>query len=96
MVFLGFNVDAPHFQQSRIENAYALDDIIVILFIYSEIQSWRRCGRFINEKGSANFWKALDDSNDPHNIEKVQRKVGDEQPTTFSIENAKVKFDYDK
>ena len=48
------------------------------------------------KKGSANFWKALDDSNDPHNIEKVQRKVGDEQTTTFSIENAKVKFDYDK
>jgi hypothetical protein len=28
-------------------------------------------------KGEKSFWKSLDDSNDPKNIENVQRSVGD-------------------
>ncbi len=28
-------------------------------------------------KGEKTFWKALDNSNDPKNIENVQRSVGD-------------------
>ena len=48
------------------------------------------------KKGSAKFWKALDDSNDPHNIEQVQGKIRDENPTDFRIDNAKIKFDFDK
>ena len=35
-VFLTFTVDAPHFQQVRIENAYTLDRIAVIIYFRLE------------------------------------------------------------
>lgn len=41
-------------------------------------------------KGEASFWKALDDSNDPKNVERVQMAIGDSKPTDFSLRETKV------
>lgn len=41
-------------------------------------------------KGEASFWKALDDSNDPKNVEKVQKAIGDRKPTDFTLRDTKI------
>lgn len=43
-------------------------------------------------KGEKTFWKALDDSNDAKNIENVQKAVGDDRPTDFTLRNTKIEF----
>ena len=43
-------------------------------------------------KGEKTFWKALDDSNDPKNVEKVQKAVGDDKPTDFTLRDTKIEF----
>jgi hypothetical protein len=44
------------------------------------------------KKGEKNFWKALDDSNDPKNVEKVQKTIGDDKPTDFTLRDTKIEF----
>lgn len=43
-------------------------------------------------KGEKTFWKAIDDSNDPKNIERVQKAVGDDRPTDFTLRDTKIEF----
>lgn len=47
-------------------------------------------------KGENRFWKALDNSNDPANIERVQGQIGDENPLSFELRHGKIEFEYDK
>ena len=47
-------------------------------------------------KGESTFWKALDDSNDPKNVEKVQKAVGDDKPTDFTLRDTKILFEKDE
>lgn len=47
-------------------------------------------------KGEANFWKALDNSNDPNNVRKVQGKIGDPEPNNFNLKDTKIKFEFDE
>lgn len=47
------------------------------------------------KKGEANFWKALDDSNDPENVKKVQQKIGDTDPNNFKLRTDHMLFDFD-
>jgi hypothetical protein len=43
-------------------------------------------------KGEKTFWKALDDSNDPKNVERVQKAIGDDRPTDFSLRDTKIEL----
>jgi len=47
-------------------------------------------------KGNRNFWKALDDTNDPANIVAVQSTVGDQDPLNFSLRDHTLKLVKDK
>lgn len=47
-------------------------------------------------KGEAKFWKALDNSNDAENIEKVQQKIGDSNPKDYNLRENKMEFIFDK
>lgn len=47
-------------------------------------------------KGQKKFWKALDDSQDPENIERLQKKLGDNSPQDFSLRDNKMQFVFDK
>lgn len=40
--------------------------------------------------GDARFWKAIDDSFEKTEIEKVQRHIGDPEPTTFELRTSEV------
>ncbi len=52
-------IGAPHFQQTRIEVNYKLDN---------HANDNAKKGYIEIMKGEKSFWKALDDSNDPKNI----------------------------
>ena len=81
------NLGGPHFQQSRITNQYMLDEIMK-----KRVDE----GKIYRRKGEAAFWKALDDSNDPENIKKVQNKVGDPQPLNFKLRETASEFEKDE
>lgn len=70
------NIAHAHFQQSRVEVNYQLD---------KHANDNAKRGYIDIRKGESSFWKALDDSNDPKNIEKVQRSIGDETPLDFKL-----------
>ena len=53
-------------------------------------------GKIDRRKGEAKFWKALDDSNDPENIKKVQQKVGDPKPLDFKLRDTASYFERDE
>lgn len=42
--------------------------------------------------GDARFWKAIDDSFDSHEVEKVQRQIGDPEPTNFNLRSSKIEL----
>lgn len=44
------------------------------------------------QKGEARFWKAIDDSFDHKQIEKVQRHVGDSEPLEFQLRKGKAEL----
>jgi hypothetical protein len=44
--------------------------------------------------GDARFWKAIDDSFESTEIEKVQRHVGDPEPTTFDLRTSSVELEF--
>lgn len=76
----------PHFQQTRIDVNYKLDK-------YGNENAKR--GYIEIRKGERSFWKALDNSNDPKNIEKVQRAIHDETPNDFRLRETKIEFKLD-
>lgn len=43
-------------------------------------------------RGNANFWKALDDSNDPSNIVAVQSRLRDQDPLDFQLKDKPIKI----
>jgi hypothetical protein len=47
-------------------------------------------------RGNKQFWKALDDINDPENIIAVQRQIHDPDPLDFSLHDRPIKFIKDK
>lgn len=71
----------PHFQQTRIDVNYKLDN-------YANDNAKR--GYIDVRKGEKTFWKALDNSNDIKNIEKVQKTIGDDKPTDFNFRDTKI------
>lgn len=77
----------PHFQQTRIDVNYKLDN-------YANENAKR--GYIDVRKGEKTFWKALDNSNDMKNVEKVQKAIGDDVPTDFSLRETKIEFIEDK
>lgn len=77
----------PHFQQTRIDVNYKLDN-------YANENAKR--GYIDVRKGEKTFWKALDNSNDIKNVEKVQKAVGDDAPTDFNFRDTKIEFIEDK
>lgn len=46
-------------------------------------------------KGEANFWKALDDSNEGENVEKVQKKISTGEAADFRLRENKMEFEFD-
>lgn len=46
--------------------------------------------------GDARFWKAIDDAFDKSEIEKVQKHVGDSDPTNFEIRPSSVEYEFSK
>lgn len=44
------------------------------------------------KKGDKNFWKAIDNSYQRENIEKVQKHLGDSEPMNFDIEDTRIEF----
>ena len=46
--------------------------------------------------GDARFWKTIDDSFDQSEVEKIQKYLGDEEPTAFEVRPSKVEFEYDR
>lgn len=87
MVYLYCNTANPHFQQTRVDVNYKLDN-------YANQNAER--GYIEIRKGEKSFWKALDDSNDAKNVEKVQAAIGDDKPTDFSLRDTKVILKKDK
>ncbi len=77
------NSATPHFQQSRIEVNYRLD---------KHANDNANRGYIEIRKGEKTFWKALDDSNDPKNVERVQKAIGDDRPTDFSLRDTKIEL----
>lgn len=77
----------PHFQQTRVDVNYKLDN-------YAKTSAER--GYIDIRKGEKSFWKALDDSNDAKNIENVQKAIGDDTPTDFTRRDTKVEFQKDQ
>ena len=75
-----------HFQQTRIDVNYKLDN---------HANENAKRGYIEIRKGERSFWKALDDSNDPKNIEKVQKSIGDDKPTDFTLRDTKIEFERD-
>jgi hypothetical protein len=73
----------PHFQQARVEVNYKLDN-------HANENAQR--GYIEIRKGEKTFWKALDDSNDTKNVERVQKAIGDDRPTDFSLRDTKIEF----
>jgi hypothetical protein len=45
--------------------------------------------------GDARFWKAIDSSFDSHEVEKVQKAVGDHEHPNFELRNSKVELEVD-
>lgn len=46
--------------------------------------------------GDSKFWKAIDDSFDTKEIEKVQTQIGDPEPTNFTLKShSKVELELD-
>lgn len=43
-------------------------------------------------RGDTKYWKAIDDSHDLHEVEKVQKHIGDREPTNFQL-NSSTKID---
>lgn len=82
-VHLYNNSAHPHFQQARIEVNYKLDK-------HANDNAQR--GYIEIRKGEKTFWKALDDSNDAKNVERVQKAIGDDRPTDFSLRDTKIEF----
>ena len=77
----------PHFQQTRIDVSYKLDN--------HALENAKR-GYIEVRKGEKTFWKALDNSNDMNNVERVQKAIGDEAPTNFTLRDTKIEFVEDK
>lgn len=46
--------------------------------------------------GDARFWKAIDDSFDKHEVEKIQKHIGEEDPTNFTYRPTKINLEVDK
>ena len=44
--------------------------------------------------GDARFWKAIDDSFPTSEIEKVQKQVGDPEPTAFELRKSSVELEF--
>lgn len=74
-------------QQTRLDVNYKLDN-------YANESAKR--GYVEIRKGERSFWKALDNSNDIKNVEKVQKAIGDDAPTDFSRRDTKIVFEADK
>ncbi len=74
-------------QQTRLDVNYKLDN-------YANENAKR--GYVEIRKGERSFWKALDNSNDIKNVERVQKAIGDEAPTDFTLRNTKIEFETDK
>lgn len=45
--------------------------------------------------GDARFWKAIDDSFPTTEIEKVQKHIGDPEPTAFEFRKSGVELEFD-
>lgn len=77
---------SPHFQQSRIENEYLIE---------REINDNLKKKSINAHVGDARFWKAIDDSFESTEVAKVQRHVGDPEPTQFELRTSKVELEVD-
>ena len=77
----------PEYQQCFLEITYAIDNYCNHLKDMGEYETFR---------GDRNFWKALDDINDPANVNAVQSTIGDPAPLDFSLRNGTIKLVKDK
>lgn len=46
--------------------------------------------------GDARFWKAIDDAFATSEVEKVQKHLGDQDPTGFELRPGKIEIEMDK
>ena len=46
--------------------------------------------------GDQRFWKAIDDAYANSEVEKIQKHVGDQEPTEFELRPGKIELEFDK
>lgn len=61
------------------------------MLIQNDVVKKQRMDAYV---GDARFWKAIDDSFEKTEIEKVQRHIGDPEPTTFELRTSEVQLEF--